>query len=541
MRAIYDIRPYHARLSAQEAALESIASVLIMHLEDERKTAKAGSAPVLIQVDGPGNIELVDMVVDSLGKPPVDDSRGANPEGDRAMNSPSIDRPAVPWSVVRFDAWQFQRVAPPWWWLITALDRQLHEQFRERGASVLRRKRVWDYRWRLCHFLRDLRSMVPLAIAAIVLWVISGQLPMGLFLRWAVAVAGGLTTLTMFLLSATNAARRLLVASPVNLTTTSRSTDPMANLRLRYSFLVRSSDRPLALVIDNLDRCRAEYVVELLEGIQTLLTNPSQAGDSNRMVAVLVPAEQGWLCDSYLQVYKDFEEAMRQAGRPFGLAFLDRVFDLRLRLPVAIPTKTGARCPADASDRVSRAHSELEIRGAVADAERRYADGFSIPDVRLAAVRRLGTLQVTSSERSCFDTARALTDLIDALAPGQTVVKQLREAYCVQRTTQLLGGHPIDDDQEAIHRLGLWTILALRWPLLAQHLARHPDDLDLLLSGVAPGTISDELNELLDDPQVALLVTTDPGLTADSIRRFTGPRVVYARTPGVNSSAVCAS
>jgi len=287
---------YQAHLSAQQTALEAIASVVVMHLERDRNEATSNAAPVLIQVDGPGNTDVVDMVAASLTNRPPDEHGLAVESHHRRPNiTPRVDRPAVRWGVIRFDAWQFQRVAPPWWWLVTALDRQLREQFQEEGRSVLRRNRRRDYGWRFRHFLGDFRAMAPLLVAAIVLWVISGQLSMGKFLSWAIGVTGGLTTLTALLWSATNVVRRLLIASPANLTASTRSIDPMADLRLRYEFLIRSLDRPLALVIDNLDRCQGAYVVELLEGIQTLLRNPDEAIGSNRLVAVLVPAQQGWL------------------------------------------------------------------------------------------------------------------------------------------------------------------------------------------------------------------------------------------------------
>ena len=83
-------------------------------------------------------------------------------------------------------------------------------------------------------------------------------------------------------------------------------------------------------MIDNLDRCRAAYVVELLEGIQTLLRQPHAHGDLPE-VAFIVAAQRGWLCDSYISVYDDFESAVHEPGRPFGLTFVDKIFDFSVR------------------------------------------------------------------------------------------------------------------------------------------------------------------------------------------------------------------
>jgi hypothetical protein len=533
---------------AQKAALGAIASVVITHLEDERERSTTASTPKLIQVDGPGGIDLVDMVADCLRESAADDDRGIESVDDSAFAAG--DQPAgrpthSAWTVIRFDAWQYQRVAPPWWWLIAAVDRQLGEEFRKRGWSVLRQKRLADYRWRLGQFFKDLVPVLPLVFIAVVLWLITGQLGMGQFLKLAVGVAGGCTTLIAVLWSATNVVRRLLVASPANVHATMRASDPMADLQLRYSFLVRSADRPIALVIDNLDRCRAEYVVELLEGLQTLLRNPEARMDSARLVAVLVPAERTWLCESYLQVYKEFREAMHQPGRPFGLAFVDRVFDLALRLP-RIPPAPAIDERGAALENVCRqirnADSELEIRKLVAGAECQHADGLPIFEpvlrLRLAAVRRLGKLDADSDERLCFDAARHLSELINAVAPGPTVAKQLRTGYCVQRTTQLLGGHPIDEDPDAVHRLALWTILDLRWPLLARHVVRYPDHVRLLSRQQAPADVCDELEEVFNDPEAARLTNGWPGadLDPDSVRRFSFAPCNFGRLPGTGSA-----
>src|SRR4051794_27914694 len=107
---------------AQEAALGAVASVLVHHLEADHANGPADAAapnatpPLLIQVDGPGATHFVGEVVERL------------------RTSPS-----QPWRVVRFDAWQYQRVAPPWWWLITAIDSQLQAQTAKRRQRVRRR------------------------------------------------------------------------------------------------------------------------------------------------------------------------------------------------------------------------------------------------------------------------------------------------------------------------------------------------------------------------------------------------------------------
>lgn len=132
-----------------------------------------------------------------------------------------------------------------------------------------------------------------------------------------------------------------------------------------------------------------------------------------------------------------------------------------------------------------------------------------LPELRVQAVRRLASIELASDSherRQCLDTARELDELLAALNPGLSVQRQIDTAYCVKRTTQLLAGHEVDCDDDAIRRLGLWTILDVRWPLLSEHLSRYPDDLDHIQHGTMPEVVDPDLAPVFGHP-VAQRVT----------------------------------
>ena len=501
-------RSYEKLPRANRAALEAVASVIVGHLQAELSMRPSEeAAPLLIQVDGPGDGDLVELVADHLHE------AQANPR----------------WTVIRFDAWQYQRVKPPWWWLITAVDRQLRLEFNNRGRGVARRKRLLDYLWRVGELLKDLVPILPVIALGAGLWYLTGQLAMDEFLKWAAGVVGAVVALGAAFWSASNALRRLLVASPMNAGATVGASDPMADFQRRYSFLIRSAETPVALLIDNLDRCRADYIVELLEGIQTLLKSPAPEMQPTPLVAVFVAAERRWICESYVHVYEEFQESAREPGRPFGLAFVDKVFDFVLELPT-VPAAASMDDESDAEIQVSHqirtATSELVIRTLVAAAERDRAEGTGVTRplyaLRVNAVERLGELEVQSDERMCFDTARHLEALVDKVGANPAVLEQLRTAYCVHRTGQLLGGHLIDDDPDAIHRLGLWTMLDVRWPILRQRLAEHPHEVEDLRARRVPEGVGEELQPVFTRSDAPQLVHAwqDAELTPSVIRRF---------------------
>jgi KAP family P-loop domain len=133
---------------------------------------------------------------------------------------------------------------------------------------------MWE---RLMQLGRDLLWVLPGALVFLVGWEFQAETVFHV-LKWLLTAAGGIAAAIALLSSIRNALmRHLLAESPRGTKVLLRTTDPMEDLLRRYAFLIRSTKTGMIVLIDNLDRCHAEYVVEMLEGIQTLLrTCPSQ-------------------------------------------------------------------------------------------------------------------------------------------------------------------------------------------------------------------------------------------------------------------------
>jgi KAP-like P-loop domain-containing protein len=505
--------------------VEAVADILSDRLRDAAADdAVRRSNPVLIHVDGPGRTLFLNKVEANLEL-------------------------GHEWTVIRFDAWQHQRVPPPWWWLIRAIDSELRSYSLRWSQRFDQRIRDWRWRGRL--LVKDLGIVLPAILVAgliaVLAWMLSGKTAVVDIVQWAATALAAVTAVLGVAWSAANALRRhLLMESPAGATAVLKISDPMAELRRRYEFLIRSAGTPVAILIDNLDRCRAEYVVELLEGIQTLLKQSHANGNGQPpMVVYLVAADRDWLCDSYLDVYREFQETAREPGRPFGLAFIEKIFNLSLRIPkvpaaVSLSAETShalqdylahpLRFPG--CDGINAAEYELDVRAAVRTAERGNAqDGrvdFPSYGLRLCAVRRLAELERHVESRMVADAEQALTELTEELEPGPIVARHLYAAYCVQRTLQLLAGHDVDDGPLAIKRLGVWTIITLRWPLLADDLERYPSHLAALRDGVAPDGVDEALAPVFRLPEAKALgeLAESIQLDEDEVKRFTGPLCV---------------
>ena len=526
---------------AEDAVLGEVSRVLVGHLEHWRNRRRhhehGATSPVLIQIDGPGRSLFLEKVAAML------DPEGV---GARDVEPPELGR----WTVIRFDAWQYQRVAPPWWWLIKAIDQQLRARTaRLDGARGLRRLRRRDFRWRSKLLVDDLRVAVPPVLVAVLLaigaWLIAGKHGILEILQWAATAVAAITAVVGVGYSAVNALRcHLLVASPAGAKAVLQTSDPMTELMERYEFLIESSGTDVAILIDNLDRCRGDYVVELLEGIQTLFKDELRE-TTKAMVLYIVAADRGWLCDSYLTVYDEFKESLREPGRPFGQAFLDKVFDFSLRIPT-VPAATSLAAERASEHgveakvaRIMEAGREIDVRKRLVEIER--ADAPAGRDIgppnqalRRHAVRRLAALEYETASRSCPDTEDELRELAAIAEPGPEILRHLVAGYCVQRTLLLLAGHAIDCDATAIRRLALWTILTLRWPLLTDWLRLHPDDVAALRDRSAPADLDGEIAAVFALPEATRLgeLAVSYGLDADAVRRFTVPIDVLGATTG---------
>ena len=169
-------------------------------------------------------------------------------------------QPAGPdhyWVVVSFNAWLHQRIGPPWWALMNELYWQAQSQLRDRDpkwARSLWRNQMWWW------FGAGI-GPYALTIGALV-WIFS----LGALETIATAFTVGgvilLGTRALLLGSARGATAALEIYR-----------DPLRPLVRHFGDLVRGTGYPIAIFIDELDRCDGEYVVQLLQGIQTLFHN----------------------------------------------------------------------------------------------------------------------------------------------------------------------------------------------------------------------------------------------------------------------------
>jgi hypothetical protein len=103
------------------------------------------------------------------------------------------------------------------------------------------------------------------------------------------------------------------------------SNDPLERFRRHFARTIAASKRPVMVIIDDLDRCRPDFVVDLVRGIQTLLRSP-------RIVFVIL-GDRAWI----ERAFEAHHEAMKMINvgpeQSFGARFVQKAIQMSFILP----------------------------------------------------------------------------------------------------------------------------------------------------------------------------------------------------------------
>ena len=503
---------------------EGFANTMARLLRQQRSHDEFGTGSIPVQIFGPwgsGKTSLAGFLRRALEQS-SNTSHAAKP-GRPTAREVRNEFAKGPWLFVTFDAWQHQRTSPPWWWL---MDRVYREARRGRGDTadpkhpslpLSRRLSVWWWRWRWAVwsflFLGVIVGTLFLIGSRLLEWIDSAQA----VLAGLIALGGAIGTLYATYRTVRSS---LLVGSPRTAVALLRSGgDPFRRVRDKYADLIRRVGRPVLVFIDNLDRCRPEYVVELLEGIQTIF------GDVP--VTYLVAADREWVAHSFETQYQSLAGIIGRPGRPLGYLFLEKTFAVSAPLPQ--PSAETRRRYWQAVLRGEVRHTVLEPVST--DLRKEAADEFATKSVDevIGAVENLGASSATDRARR----DAAATRIVEATMAGEQdhelrpylplmeanprSLKRLRNAVSLARAGDLASGGSIarGTDLDGLIR---WSILALRWPTLAVELGKRPRLAQLLAQQQAgPGELSEALAPLAREDALIRLLTepVEGGSTPD--------------------------
>ena len=407
----------------------------------------------------------------------------------------------TPWVVVEFNAWQHQRLSPPWWFLINSVFlNALKDVFDWKLPSSWFRclnLLVFEYFWRLR--LRPFFAFgVVVFYGAFILFCFFptiNDFAQGLYktvfhstdsiaqnidlaVKLIIGVGGLIFTWTNALATKSTKAAEKFIRS---------TSDPLEKLKDHYRKLVEKINLPICILIDDLDRCQAEYVVELLEGIQTLFRDMD--------VIYVAIADRNWLCASYAKVYQDFTEIIDSPGKPLGYYYIDKIFQLSFTLPpIGNEVKTKYWKTLISPDEVENV-AQSKLSNLKINAKKIFSELPSSINIDDELNRRIEEVTTNQNEDieyekqalrnaavsrfnepdSIAKEIHILEKFVPLLEPNPRFMKRLVNEYSMDYSIDRLYGGNIKRE-----KLALWAILKLRWPLLAEHFLKHPEDINLV-------------------------------------------------------------
>jgi hypothetical protein len=448
-----------------ELGRAAFADILAGRIREARESGQTSEPTAfIVHLHGPwgsGKSSILNFLEDNL-------SRDLRPDSD-------------PWIVVRFNAWRDQRLQPPWWRLITTIYYGARAKLGWRAPWLWLRWLIWRIR---ADYMPLLSVLIAAAITTFLLWRLGwqtsgdhGKPPDWMdTAKWLVPL--GITLLTAIYVNSRSLA---LGSRRAAQTYADLKDDPFKPIARLFNQLVGAIKRPLVVFIDDLDRCDSKYVVELLEGIQTLMRGAA--------VTYVVAADRKWICSSFEQRYAGFSPPIGESGRPLGYLFLDKLFQISAaipQIPLDVQSTYWARLLSSESldpDRDAKATAaaarqaeqdaaalsrQEDLQGLVEEATE-SGDRIRIQAVRAACAKRI------SSPEAVVQTEHRLQAFAHLLEPNPRAMKRLVNAYAMHQATLLLAGQETGPGQ-----LARWTIMELRWPLLADFLAVRCECVDAL-------------------------------------------------------------
>lgn len=387
--------------------------------------------------------------------------------------------------VVWFNAWEHHTRRPPWWLFLSSIYRSVTSKDQALPLPLATRLKIrgrwWGWRAR--------SEVVPILAVIVVFGLIYALLD----LDWVTKAITGVIGLAVTVYAI---GKGMVFGSKSAAEAYTKLTDdPIAPVVCLFNSIagdLARANRPLVVLVDDLDRCDAEYLVELLEGIQNLFKGSP--------VTYVAAADRDWICNAFEKRYADFAPRVGEPARPLGYLFLEKLFQISAGMP-RLTRETqeqylasltgGATADADVTEEV-RAEAATAMAGLSKEEDiqaevKRAQDRGNAAE--LLATREAAALQFTTARAEAV-TEKRLTGLMHLMEPNPRAMKLLVNEVAMAQARGVLEGRYVRAEARA-----RWSILSLRWPLLAESIAEDPSRLAIWLDSASASALVQELPE----------------------------------------------
>ncbi|WP_421982592.1 P-loop NTPase fold protein [Roseibium sp.] len=279
--------------------------------------------------------------------------KGGLVENERAKYDRTARRP---WIIVPYNAWLNQHVDPPWWSFYQTIRKACFRAIREEGCPEVVQKGDGSYRnrqeswfdrfdrWRGL-WVRELWWRLTTPKVAIQLVIAGASFVVGYLLYQFGIVAAGSDKAVVATTSGIGVVLALITGSgsfvvaavtvladalapgrnALGEKVALGSTDPLRRFRRHFAKMMEAVERPVLVIIDDIDRCEPKIVVEMTRGLQTILKSPR--------VVYLLLGDRNWIEQAFEVCHEDMNKIDVGAEHTFGGRFVEKAIQLSFILP----------------------------------------------------------------------------------------------------------------------------------------------------------------------------------------------------------------
>ena len=418
------------------------------------------------------------------------------------------------WCVAKFNAWQIQHVKPPWWNFYREIRDQLIEEIAQNGKanfdteggkvtcsddqkqSYASAIRASETRWKWKN--PKIKRYGLLAVAFFVLLIIAQSMDLGSATVTTLALGTLGTSIWSFLTFTTEniAPQSNVIDEQLAL----GQENPYQRFTDRFNDLCVQVDRPILILIDDIDRCEPEYIVELIHGLQTILK-------SSRVLYVLI-GDRNWIEQAYNRYFDEMARERTGHDPSLGSQFLEKAIQFSLLLPeidinrkkayinqlLGIETgSTSGKLNSGIKEQIKYGlhnrpdqdsltlQSSLEGIVGLDEMEERFRE-----PVRKYIAEKIVKSATNREERK--DIEHRLAKLAMHLPDNPRQIKRIINTISIYqmfarlRTDMEFFSDDPGDNERNWNLLALWVVLLLTYPTVAEKLVSYPDLLNILLT-----------------------------------------------------------